>query len=262
MDIQQSIQTPLPVPSSPSETPKEKRGILFEVIFVVAFLAVLFAILNYSNILPHSKLFPDLFGFLPHKNSEQPEQNNNITTVPTITSAVSFPQQALSQQAKETLLDFLPTILSPSLVPQSSSTITFKQNEGIRESFSTLWDTKEGTVSAIMVSSSDGTNISQMYLSFLKPQSQVPTVELAQTTTSQFFSIQPKGKWGCKPIYVNTMTFCENFWEEEDGERLGLGIIGVSPQESNLVFFCQHNKDSKLYSWKSCQNEFAETGVQ
>jgi len=241
--------------TQPQQTPsvKGKKRLLFEIVFVVVFLIILFGILNYFNILPLSKLFRDQLGFLPRRDvptgtSQQPQQPSNVTLSP-------------GEQAKQALINFLPTILNPSVLPKSDSDISLKQNEGLVESFSASWNVEEGTVSAILVLAPEYKNIVQSYLSLSQTENVSPSVELAQTTTSQFFLTQPKGKWGCKPIYINTMTFCENFWEEESGERLGLGIIGVSPEGSNLVFFCQHNKNSKLYSWKSCEYEFAQTGV-
>ena len=262
MDTQQSIQTPPIVPSSPNETPKEKRGILFEIIFVFVFLVLLFGILNYFNILPISEIWPNQLGFLPHRESLK---QNPTTIIPPIT-----PTTSLTDTAKKTLNNYLPTILTPSFLPKSSSKITLTQTKGIQESFSTSWNAINGTESAILIVSPDGKNIMQFYLSFIKSKSASPSAELAKITTSQFFSIQPKGIWGCKPIYTS-MTYCENFWEESNGVKRGIGIEGLFTKGPNLkkedlpqtmIFFCEHSQASSLYSWKSCASEFAESGVQ
>ena len=71
--------------SQPKQTPK--KGLLFEILFVILVLVLVFGTLNYFNILPISKLWPNQFGFLPHKQSKQEsnvaiQQSNNVTPIP------------------------------------------------------------------------------------------------------------------------------------------------------------------------------------
>lgn len=274
---QQPIQSPSPL--SQSEIPKEKKGLLkvfdllgvalIEISLVGIVISLLFGTLNYFNILPISQIFPNQLGFLPHKPYEQPQQYNpeksRLNRANRTGSTTSTPA-ASTAQAKQTLLSYLPTILSQPIIPNSDIKLT--QDKGIKETFSTSWDTKEGTVSAIIVLNPNGQGITQSYISLSKLSNLLPTIDLAKNITSQLFSIQPNGKWACKPVFT-TMTYCENFWEEADGTRRGLGMEGLFTQEPNLIngqsealiIFCEHSKDSKLYSWKSCQFEFAQTGV-
>lgn len=246
---------------------KDNRGLaflevgVFEIFFVVIILAIFFGVMNYFNILPISQIWPKQLGFLPHReslkqNNTAIKQSNNITIAP-----------SLVDTAKQTLLSFLPTILSQPIIPSPDVKLT--QDKGIKETFSTSWDTKEGTVSAIIVLAPNGQGTVQSYISLSKFSNLPPSIALAKSTTSQLFSTQPKGKWACKPVFT-TMTYCENFWEEADGTRRGLGMEGLFTQGPNLIrgqpevmiIFCQHSKNSKLYSWKSCQFEFAQTGVK
>ena len=248
---------------SPQQTELEKNkvvsGIPFIGIVIFSIFILLVLVLNYLNILPLSSLFPNYLGFLPHQQSKQ---ESNVTTTPST--------MPLDEQAKQTLITFLPTILTPSFLPKSNSKITLTQTKGIQESFTASWNSISGTQSAILIVSPDGKNITQFYLSFIKSKSASPSAELAKITTSQFFLTQPKGIWGCKTIYTD-MTYCENFWEESNGVKRGMGIEGLFTKGPNLpkedlpqtvIFFCEHNKDSKLYSWKSCRAEFAEGGVR
>lgn len=251
--------------SPAAQLPRQQGRNKFLISVSIAILLLLLLLtLNYFNILSLSKLFPNQFGWLPHMKYEQSQQMNNITISPT-----TSPSASLLEPAKQTLINFLPTILTPSFLPKSSPEITLTQTKGIQESFSATWNSINGTESAILIVSPDGKNITQFYLSFLKSKSATPSEELAKITTSQFFLIQPKGKWGCKPINAS-MTYCENFWEEPNGVKRGIGIKGLFTQGPNLkkedipqslIFYCEHNKDSKIYSWKSCASEFAETGV-
>lgn len=244
-------------------TPKDKgnkKGLLFGLIFVGIVLILLFGTLNYFNVLRLSELFPNQLGWLPHRPYQQ---YNNLTILPTIAPPISP-----TQQAKQTLTNFLPTILSPVLIPEPSQ-ITIEQDKNpLGKTFISSWGIKESTIAAIVIVA-DNKNISQLYLSLQRPQNIVPSVKLASASTSELFSVKPKGEWGCKPIYA-TMTYCENFWEENDGARRGLAMRGLFTQEPNLIggqseamlIFCEHTKESKIYSWKSCEFEFKETGMQ
>lgn len=109
-NIAQTQQTPVGSPASspisPNERqkgeyqtvpPKGNKGILFEIIFVLIALILVFGTLNYFNILKLSEIFPNYLGWLPHK--EVPtgtSQLNNVTIVPTIKPTVSLPSLKFS----------------------------------------------------------------------------------------------------------------------------------------------------------------------
>lgn len=65
---------------------------LFEISFVLIVIIVFFGLLNYFNILSLSKLYPDTFGFLPHKTFnptplKKTQLTNSPLPVPTPTQA-------------------------------------------------------------------------------------------------------------------------------------------------------------------------------
>ena len=69
--------------SQPQKTGSLKTFVLLKVgvieaLFVGITLILLFGILNYFNILPISKIFPNQLGFLPHKQSQQSQQLSNV----------------------------------------------------------------------------------------------------------------------------------------------------------------------------------------
>ena len=80
MDDQTSITPnitqaePRPSPLSQNEMPEGRKGLLFEIFFVLIVLVLLFGILNYFNILKLSELFPNQLGFL-----SLDESNKNAT---------------------------------------------------------------------------------------------------------------------------------------------------------------------------------------
>jgi len=53
---------------------------LFEISFVVIIVLLFFGILNYFNILSLSKLYPNTFGFLPHKTTSSSQNLPKTTT--------------------------------------------------------------------------------------------------------------------------------------------------------------------------------------
>ncbi len=243
---------------------KENKGLAFleiglvEFGFVAVVLLLLFGTLNYFNILPISQIWPNQLGFLPHKEVSTGTSPQRIVTSPSV---------SLTDTAKQTLNNYLPTILVPSLLPRSSD-ISFVQNEGVKESFTVSLNTKAGTISAFAIFYADGKNISQIYASILKPETKIPSLNTTSTTVSSIFSIKPKGKWACRALESPTI-HCENFWEETNGVKRGIGVQGIftrkygaGPPTVVSIFFCEHTKDSPLYPWKSCEFEFAQTGVQ
>lgn len=226
-------------------------GILFIVIVIIFFIGIL----NYFNILPLSKLLPNYLGFLPQRDvpTGTSQQSNNVAISPT-------------DQAKQTLTSFLPTVLTASFLPQSSSNIKFDQDKKLKDNFNAFWVTKEG-IAAANFHTSDSKKISSLYFQFEIIKTASPSVELAKSTINQVFNIEPKGEWGCKPWVNNNRQFCENFWTESDNIKRGIGFVimtTTASTRSRLIYsFCEHSKEEPItYSWKSCRSEFAQTGVQ
>lgn len=241
------------------------KGLLFEILFVGVIIILLFGILNYFNILRLSELFPNQLGFLTHRPYEPSKQYGNVTTIPTIAPATD----SSIQQAKQTLVELLPTILSPVLLPQSISDITLTEDRENKEKLNASWNNKDnkggGTTWAVFPKTPNSQKITSVDVFFEKIQTASPSVELAKSEVNKIFSSNPKGEWGCSKDPLNErMLYCENFWEEKDSKKgLGFLIVNTSPYRGRLVFsFCEHNKDSKLYSWKSCRSEFAKSGVE
>jgi len=249
----------MPVPpnvSQPEQTPP-KKGLLFEIVFVVVFLAILFGILNYFNILNLSEIFPNYLGFLPRKDA--PNGTSQQSRPPTLSP---------TDQTKQTLMSFLPTVIAPSFLPQSPSDITLTEDKDDKERINASWRNKGeggGTLWAVFPKTPSYQKITLVDVFFEQIQTASPSVQLAKSEVNKIFSSNPKGEWGCSRDPLNQRKlYCENFWEEQ-GSKKGLGflILNTSPFRGRLVFsFCQHTKDSNYYSWKSCRSDFAKTGVR
>lgn len=260
----EASENPGPSPISSSDRPEGKKHLLFEIVFVAVFLAVFFGILNYFNIINLSGMSPNLFGFLPHRSSpsQQSQQLNNVTIVPT---ASPSGQGDLSSQAKQALISLLPTIITPSFAPKSSSNITIFQGRTPKDESRASWKAQDGNESARFVSSVNGNQIIQLYILFDLNSNASVSTDLAKKTVSKFFLLTSKEPFSCK-LLSSKANYCESFWEEPNGTKRGIGMHEYSPFSSGTnkttVFFCQFMQESPSYSWKSCAEEFAETGVQ
>lgn len=252
-------ENPAPSPIPSGVKPEGKKSIVFETIFVAVFLIILIGILNYFNILKLSEIFPNYLGWLPHK-SEQSKQLASPTGGSS--NAIISP----TDQDKQALTSFIPTVIASSYAPKSSSDIVLVQGKTAKDDFLAAWSIKDGKATVRFVSSKDG-QIASIYVFLNYILNKPVSADLAKETVPQFFLPIPKEKFSCKPL-SNDSNYCESFWEEDDGTKKGVGIqqIGASTSEtdavSTTVFFCQFTKESSSYSQKSCSSEFAETGVK
>lgn len=232
-----------PIPNQPPvETPQKSffqtpSGKITALVGTAAILLITLVILNYFNIL-------SLF----QQSTKQPSSN--------------IPKDKIFDP-KVLLNKILPQILTKQILPKSVALIGIQQDQTVKENFIASWNSSNvGTVSAIMTVSSDKQDVSSLYITFLYQKIASVSAQLAAKITPEFFSISPKGEWGCQPI--SEMTYCENFWEE-NGARKGISIqypVLVDNKTSSVVSFCEHGKDSTLYEWRSCTSEFAKTGVK
>ena len=251
-------------PSSPNQQnqPGNKGmfGMLSIGIVIVSIFILLVLALNYFNVLPLSKLLPNYLGFLPHRpyaESLRIENNNSKQGFPT-------PIPLISEGTKQALTSYLPTILDPSLVPASSSDINFTKDPSSQQGFIASSKTKEKNIDSSFRMSQDLKKI--IAVDFYAKGSELPSSisrETTMSTAAEVFSIEPKGTWGCKRVIVETMLYCENFWEQSENSKRGLGALTItSPAGNRIVYYlCEHTKESDLYSWKSCRPEFLKTGV-
>jgi hypothetical protein len=257
-------ESPAPSPTLSNEPSQKNRGILFKIVFVVVLLTFLFAILNYFNILPLSKLFPSYLGFLPRR--DVPNGTSQSLKIENTNSRQGFPTPipSLTENAKQALIVYLPTILDPSLIAASSSGITLTKDRSNQQGFIASWKTKEKNIDSSFHISQDLKKIIAVdfYVKDSELLSSIST-ETAMSKAAQIFSIEPKGTWGCKKVIIESMLYCENFWEQSENSKRGLGaLIITSPAGDRTVYYlCEHTNASDLYSWKSCRPEFLKTGV-
>lgn len=248
----------------------------------ISIAAILFVILNYFNIISLSS-YPPL-SFLPHQASKtnlaSPDSIRNLASqtqkgVSNSTSQKEAPSPSpklsptpiLEKTAKDLLTKFFADNLKSSIIPQLSS-VNIIQNKPDYNSFDATWQTEAGTASALFaMSQSSPRTIRYLYLEipFITDVKAFPSVSIAESKYSNFFSIIPQGSWGCK--LIKNVTYCENFWEDKDGVRKGIEINGYIVTSNNKIinsaFLCElHKGNGNLYPHKSCLSEFATTGIK
>ncbi len=226
----------------PTQNSTNPRSVLLQ-IFSLLIVVILFVLaLNYFNLLPISKFFT----FLPHK----PYINNTGYRLPQ-------PKQSLSpEDASKILTDSLVKILNSSMLP--ASTFYLKQDNVMKETFQASWSAQQKQFSTNITVSSQNKNITNSYLSFLDNTDASLSATTVKDTVSPYFILNPKGTWKCTAIYGSI--YCENFWQEADGSKRGIGAQSIDSKQK-VIFFCEYQKESSLYSWQSCTNTFANTGL-
>lgn len=236
-----------------------RKKVFFGIFFVFIAFVILIGILSSLNVFPVSGLFP-----------QEQKQVNNATIAPTASPIISM------IHVKETLMNYLSTVLIPSQIPHSSD-ISFTQDEYNNHNFTLSWPTKTDRAIAVFDLSLDNFKINQFDISFASDtkSDSVAPIDLTRKITSQFISLKPKGEWKCSKLKTSSDTYCENFWEEENGNKLGIGLLENIENDLNLqntlssgknsktfyISFCQRNRESKKYSWKSCNADFTEIGL-
>lgn len=243
---------------------------LFEVGFVIMGSLILFAIVNYFNILPMSEVFPKYLGWLPRREGKlaSPGTVRNLASqgLSLQTKNNSFlpsPTPTLEKTARKLLYSFTSDNLNISITPSMSDAV-LKQDNIEANTFTASWANQTGTSSATFAVSQDK-NISYLYINntYSVDSKTTVSVKLAEEIVPMFFSAKLQGEWGCKPIYENI--YCENFWEENGIKKKGVSVSGpftlLNKQTAVTVSMCEFNKASPLYSRKSCTTEFAKGGV-
>ena len=194
-------------------------------------------------------MFPNQLGFLPRLNS------TTIYYTPSI-------EDSFSDQAKKSFSDLVHELVAPNLVPSSISDIISPQGKTFQGEYLAAWNTPMGKASARIVSS-ENDSIVQTYIHFQFQTDIIVSQVLAKEIVPQYFVPTPQADFVCGTI--ETLQYCENFWTEADGVKIGVGTKQNGPpyQANDLsVFLCRFTPESDNYSWQSCAEEFAETGVQ
>ena len=235
---------------------KKKKGLL-EFVSVIILLILTLGILNYLNIIPLSSTFPFL-GFLPRNQFMQTQDQISTTAKPTLLPEMTADLSSTQKETEALFIEILSNTIYKHLMPEKSK-ITTALNKNSKVLTST-WEVNGVPGTGIFSPTPDNKGISEINLLFSDNRTSL-SKETAPRITSSYFSFKPKGVWECNLMSGTNMNYCENFWEESDGTKKGIGVQQLSENDAT-VFFCQYSKESAQYAWKSCSPQFAQEGVK
>jgi len=245
-NIQQPIQTSQPLKNDKSQG---NKGLL-KVLLVLAILLLLFlTFLNYFNLLPLAYILP--------KQTVQKETPN---------STPSPSEIHVDKIDKESATGILSSLINSSIQPAYQPETLFI-NPGLSDqdrvsegSFHGDWQYESATGAALITLSRTRANIDNIRIGFLTPAiSQEITEQTAERLYSQYFSIVPKGEWRCQSSKNGIPgIYCENLWETN---KIKMFSYIRNPSTNSVatasLVMCQIFPSSFLYSWGSCNPEFA-----
>lgn len=242
-NIQQPIQTSQPLKNEKSQG---NKGLL-KVLLILAILLLLFlTFLNYFNLLS--------LGSILSKQTVQKETSNPV------------PSPSEIHVDKKSATNILSSLINSS-IQSTYQPKTFSPNPGLsgqdrasEESFHSDWKYENATGAALITLSKTKTNIDNIRIGFLTPAiSPEITEQTAERLYSQYFSIIPKGKWRCRPSKNGLPgIYCENFWETDKIKIFSyIRNPSIDSVATASLVMCQIFPLSSLYSWGSCNPEFA-----
>lgn len=228
-------------------------------------IAIAFIALNYFNLLSLSELYPKYLSLLPHRQTSlprQPASQRGEQSTQTITKPINIqpnispaPSISLEKTAQRLFSAFVSKNLNPIIVTLSN-TYPVVPNTFEKNTFDSAWTVENSTVSAHFELSSDYKSLPYLNISIMTPQNTTPSAEFSAKIASQFFSISPQDVWKCKP--VNGKISCENFWQEKDGIKRGIDIVGpiivTNNQKVIGISLCEIHRDSLFYQSISCSH--------
>lgn len=253
---QQNLQPPM----EGQPLPKERKAGVFGLLFVIgAAIILLFLVLNYFNILKLSEIFPNYFGFLPHK-----EQVNQTIPQPTQTRDNYSPNifQYDTGKAKIVLTEYIKDNIRPELIPENleikQGLSIDKRVEDLKYQFGSYFTTDQATIS-VSFHYKENTDTPNDFSIFIQPtnlEKTTLTPDLANSLVASYFNTPYSSITNCDK--KGTTFYCEEFRNETDGKK-GYGVVfsdetSVSPPKfTPIVFTCFVPKDSKDYATlKSC----------
>jgi len=97
-------------------------------------------------------------------------------------------------------------------------------------------------------------NITDLKIFIIPPQTLENIDEdIALSISKKYFKDVKEDSLNCE--YFGNVTFCENFWMNQNKNKIGVGVIVYNNSEVQQ-FLCAHPPGSEHYEWKSCAEQF------
>lgn len=244
--VQQYIKQPIQTYQLQNGKYQGNKGLLIALLILVIFLFLIIIFLNYFNLLPLGSILP-----------KQTIQKETPSSTPS-------PSEVIIDKKRAT--DILSSLITSSIHSEYQPN-TFSLKHGLSDldrvsegSFHGDWKYENATGAALITLSKTRTNIDNIRIGFITPAiSPEITEQTVKKHYSQYFSIIPQGRWECQPSNNGVPgIYCENFWEKNKTKIFSYirNPSANSAVTASLVM-CQIFPTSLLYSWDSCNPEFA-----
>lgn len=239
----------------------KKKG-MFEILLIGIVIVFVIGILNYFNIFPLSKLFPNYLGFLTHKNQQVSPITNSQSTPNSTANYSANVFQYDSEKAKTILTKYIKDTIKPEFLPEN---LDIKQglsiNNTIDEKRKNLFGSyiinKNETISITsnFIENSNTPNFFMIFIHPSKTKQSALNLALANSLVSAYFK---------NPITIakcntnGTASTCKEIKIESEGKREFGALIAQDTSKSpsipvSTIFSCFIPKESNVYdSIKSC----------
>lgn len=248
-NIQQPTQAPQPFQNEKSQG---NKGLLMVLLVLVILLLSFLAFLNYFNLLPIASI-------LPKQTVQKETPNYSLLKITPFPSEINVDKKNAVNILSSLITSSIQSVYQPktfSLKPGLSD-----QDHVSKGSFHSDWEYENATGAALITLSRTETNIDNIRIGFLTPAiSPEITEQTAERLYSKYFSIIPKGEWECRPSKNGFPgIYCENFWETNKIKIFSyIRNPSVDSVATVSLVMCQIFPSSFLYSWDSCNPEFAD----
>jgi hypothetical protein len=136
------------------------------------------------------------------------------------------------------------------------SLINTNETTGTEKLYGSIWVKDEESIYSGLYYNDYDKNIFY-YVMFLKSDyiAELNEEKTSLLTNKYFKEIENNFK--CKTLGEgeNAVVFCESFWMDKEDNKRGVGVL--SGRNESSIFTCLIPKESEIYGWKSCSEEFA-----
>jgi len=242
---------------SPTASSRKIDSIYLVVFIAVVFLALIFT-LNYFNILPISSLFPNQFGFLPHKEKavvdnkpDKESPKNQIATMPT--GYIRFPYDIPKAEKilKDYVTDNIKELLVPSKIEVKQNLLTTGELRGTDYQFGANWRSDNAIFNAALhyIKNTNDLRDAEIFITPKNAQSTpVDSTNSAALIKTYLKNIPETVNFDCG-VFNENIRYCENFTISDTGKS-GIGVargIDESGSDISFIFSCLFPKNDSYY---------------
>lgn len=235
-----------------NKTAIEFFGIETGILLVLAI--IILGLLNYFNVFSLSKMYPSIFGFLPHQQFKENIKDSTEVSVrklisPTYAPVDSKIKSEIDKVSKEIVVTQSSKPLKTLYLPSD-----VKNNTNNNKYYSSVMSYTSGlSVATLLGYNSNGQPIDRQIVVSHIPKLQQGIINnvLSLSIAKEYLLITTGGEFRCGvPGYSTTKMQCESVWT--DGElQKSIDIVQIGDEEIGLSY-CSVEKNSPLLISKAC----------